>query len=221
MVMWFVGTTVADASREMGRFVLTGSQNLLMAGHVSQSLAGRAGYLELLPLGYAEAPNRFAPLSVDALMCTGFYPALHDRPLAATDWHASYLATYVERDVRQISRIADLLQFQRFMRMMAARAGQMLNLNALAHDLGIAQTTARDWLSVLEASYVVFRLPPFFGNFGKRLVKTPKVYDTRRARGRATRCWSVPRQGTSSTKAWSRRIGVMRSGLCGGLAARP
>jgi hypothetical protein len=168
--------TEADASREMGRFVLTGSQNLLLAGQVSQSLAGRAGYLELLPLAYAEAPERFARLDLDALITAGFYPALHDRPLDAADWHASYLATYVERDVRQISRVTDLLLFQRFMRLAAARAGQMLNLNALAHDLGVAQTTARDWLAVLEASYIVFRLPPFHGNFGKRLVKTPKLY---------------------------------------------
>lgn len=168
--------TEADASRTMGRFVLTGSQNLLLSGHVSQSLAGRAGYLELLPLAYAEAPGRFAAMDVDTLIGTGFYPALHDRPLEPSDWHASYLATYVERDVRQISRVTDLLQFQRFMRLAAARAGQLLNLNALAHDLGVAQTTARDWLAVLEAGYIVFRLPPFHGNFGKRLVKTPKLY---------------------------------------------
>jgi predicted AAA+ superfamily ATPase len=92
------------------------------------------------------------------------------------EWHSSYVATYVERDVRQISRIADLLLFQRFLRAMAARAGQLLNLNAAANDLGIAQTTARDWLAVLEASYIVFRLPPYHTNYGKRLVKTPKLY---------------------------------------------
>jgi uncharacterized protein len=168
--------TEADASREMGRFILTGSQNLLLSGHVSQSLAGRAAYLELLPLAHAEAPARFGAMSLDELLVAGFYPALHDRPLAAAEWHASYLATYVERDVRQISRVADLLLFQRFMRLLAARCGQLLNLNAVAHDLGVAQTTARDWLAVLEASYIVFRLPPFHGNFGKRLVKTPKLY---------------------------------------------
>jgi uncharacterized protein len=168
--------TEADAGRDMGRFVLTGSQNLLLSGQVSQSLAGRAAYLELLPLACVEAPRHFARFTLDALLATGSYPALHDRPIAAAEWHASYLATYVERDVRQISRVADLLQFQRFMRLMAARCGQMLNLNAVAHDLGVAQTTARDWLAVLEASYVVFRLPPYHGNFGKRLVKTPKLY---------------------------------------------
>ena len=168
--------TEADASRDMGRFILTGSQNLLLSGQVSQSLAGRAAYVELLPLAYAEAQRHFAHFNLDSLLTTGFYPALHDRPIPAGEWHASYLATYVERDVRQISRVADLLQFQRFMRLMAARCGQLLNLNAVAHDLGVAQTTARDWLAVLEASYIVFRLPPYHNNFGKRLVKTPKLY---------------------------------------------
>jgi predicted AAA+ superfamily ATPase len=168
--------TAVDAGREMGRWVLTGSQNLLLSQAVSQSLAGRAGYLELLPLSYAEAPQRFARMSLDECLVTGAYPALFDRDVPHAEWHAGYVATYVERDVRQISRVADLLLFQRCMRMMAARTGQLLNLNALAGDLGIAQTTARDWLAVLEASYVVFRLPPYHTNFGKRLVKTPKLY---------------------------------------------
>ena len=168
--------TAVDASGAMGRFILTGSQNLLLSAAVGQSLAGRAGYLELLPLAYAEAASTFDALSLDHLLVQGSYPALLARQVDPADWHASYVASYVERDVRQISRIADLLQFQRFMRMMAARTGQLLNLNAVAQDLGIAQTTARDWLGVLEASYIVFRLAPYHGNFGKRLVKTPKLY---------------------------------------------
>jgi len=168
--------TVADAGPRMGRVVLTGSQNLLLSAAVSQSLAGRAAYLELLPLAYAEAPSLLGRLTLDEWLVTGAYPALFDRDVAHADWHASYVATYVERDVRQISRIADLLQFQRFMRLMAARAGQLLNLNAVANDLGIAQTTARDWLAILESSYITFRLAPYHGNFGKRLVKTPKLY---------------------------------------------
>jgi uncharacterized protein len=168
--------TAVDASRGSGKYVLTGSQNLLVSAAVSQSLAGRAGYLELLPLAYAEAPQLFGALSLDEWLVRGAYPALFDRDVPAAEWHASYVASYVERDVRQISRVADLLQFQRFMRMLAARVGQMLNLNALANDLGVAQTTARDWLAVLEASYIVFRLPPYHTNFGKRLVKTPKLY---------------------------------------------
>ncbi len=168
--------TMVDEDRRPGRFIVTGSQNLLLSSAVSQSLAGRAGYLELLPLSYAEAAPIFDAMSLDELLWRGAYPAIHSTDVAVTDWHASYVASYLERDVRDISRVADLLQFQRFMRMMAARCGQLLNLNAVAADLGVAQTTARDWLAVLEATYVVFRLPPYFGNFGKRLVKTPKLY---------------------------------------------
>ena len=168
--------TAVDAARAPGRFILTGSQNLLLGSAVSQSLAGRAGYLELLPLAHAEAPAVFDRMSLDERLVIGAYPALFDQPVEPADWHAGYVATYVERDVRQISRVADLLQFQRFLRLMAARVGQLLNLNAIANDLGIAQTTARDWLLVLEASYIAFRLPPYHTNFGKRLVKTPKLY---------------------------------------------
>lgn len=168
--------TAVDADPGMGRVVLTGSQNLLLAQAVSQSLAGRAGYVELLPLAWHELPAPDRAMSLDEWLVRGAYPALYARPVAHADWHASYVASYVERDVRQITRIADLLQFQRFMRMLAARAGQLLNLNALAQDLGIAQTTARDWLTALEASYIVFRLPPYHINFGKRLVKTPKLH---------------------------------------------
>ena len=169
--------TMADESPTLGRFVLTGSQNLLLSAAVSQSLAGRAGFLELLPLSWHELPAvQRAGLSLDDWLLRGGYPALWQRPVAAADWMASYLASYVERDVRQISRVADLMLFQRFVRMMAARCGQLLNLNAVANDLGVAQTTARDWLAVLEASYIAFRLPPYHTNFGKRLVKTPKLY---------------------------------------------
>jgi uncharacterized protein len=168
--------TAVDADRRPGRFIVTGSQNLLLSAAVGQSLAGRAGYLELMPLAYREAAAVFGRLGLDELLVRGAYPAIHSTAVEAADWHASYVASYLERDVREVSRVVDLLQFQRFMRLMAARAGQLLNLNAVANDLGVAQTTARDWLSVLEATYVVFRLPPYSGNFGKRLVKTPKLY---------------------------------------------
>ncbi len=168
--------TAVDADRRPGRFVVTGSQNLLLAQAVTQSLAGRAAYLELLPLAYREGGRAFGALTLDQLLVRGSYPALYTSEVDPADWHASYVASYLERDVRHISRIADLMQFQRFMRMMAARCGQLLNLNALANDLGVAQTTARDWLGVLEATYVVFRLAPYHTNFGKRLVKTPKLY---------------------------------------------
>lgn len=168
--------TAVDADRRPGRYIVTGSQNLRLSQAVSQSLAGRAGFLELLPLSYAEASAACDALSLDEVLVRGGYPAIHSTAVDAADWHASYVASYLERDVREISRIGDLLQFQRFMRLMASRCGQLLNLNAVANDLGIAQTTARDWLTVLEASYIAFRLPPFHTNFGKRLVKTPKLY---------------------------------------------
>ncbi len=168
--------TAVDADRRPGRYVITGSQNLLLSAAVSQSLAGRAGFLELLPLSYNEGAPVFDTLSLDELLLRGAYPAIHATDVAPADWHASYVASYLERDVRQISRVTDLLQFQRFLRMMAARCGQLLNLNAVANDLGVAQTTARDWLGILEATYVAFRLPPYHVNFGKRLVKTPKLY---------------------------------------------
>jgi predicted AAA+ superfamily ATPase len=168
--------TAVDEDRRPGRFVLTGSQNMLLAGAVTQSLAGRAAFLELLPLSFAETASSVAAMSLDEWLVRGGYPALHGQPVAPADWHASYVASYLERDVRNVSRIGDLLRFQRFMRLMASRCGQTLNLNAVANDLGIAQTTAADWLAVLEATYVVLRLPPFSGNFGKRLVKAPKLY---------------------------------------------
>lgn len=168
--------TAVDADRRPGRFIVTGSQNLLLSQAVSQSLAGRAGFLELLPLSYTEGGSVFDALSLDALLLRGAYPAVYATDVEPGDWHAAYVASYLERDVRQVSRVTDLLQFQRFLRIMAARCGQLLNLNAVANDLGIAQTTARDWLSVLEATYVAFRLPPYHVNFGKRLVKTPKLY---------------------------------------------
>lgn len=168
--------TAVDTDRRPGRYIVTGSQNLRLSHAVSQSLAGRAGFLELLPLSYAEAAERFDALGLDELLVLGSYPALHSTAVDPADWHASYVASYLERDVREISRIGDLLQFQRFMRLMAARCGRLLNLSAVANDLGIAQTTARDWLTVLEASYIAFRLAPYHTNFGKRLVKTPKLY---------------------------------------------
>ena len=168
--------TLVDADRRPGRYVVTGSQNLMLTAAVSQSLAGRAGYMELMPLSYGEGAAVFNKLSLDEMLVMGAYPAIHTTDVAAADWHASYVASYLERDVRQVSRVADLLLFQRFLRMMAARCGQLLNLNAVANDLGVAQTTARDWLAVLEATYVAFRLAPYHTNFGKRLVKTPKLY---------------------------------------------
>ena len=164
-----------DESRQLGEWVLTGSAQLdLMAG-LTQTLAGRVGRLELLPFAAAELGARL-PSSLDETLLRGGYPALFDRPVAPQDWFAAYVASYLERDVRQLVGVRDLLQFQRFVRLCAARSGQMLNLAALGNDAGVSAVTARKWLSVLEASYLVTRLPPYHQNFGKRLVKTPKLY---------------------------------------------
>ncbi|WP_439589247.1 ATP-binding protein [Hydrogenophaga sp.] len=171
---WLQG--VVDERRRMGDFVLTGSAQFdLMAG-ISQSLAGRVGRVELLPFSGAELGVAHAPSRLEDMLLKGAYPALYDRELDPADWFSNYVTTYVERDVRQLIAVRDLGQFQRFIRMCAARSGQLLNLSALGADCGISSNTARDWISVLETSYLVTRLLPHHRNFGKRLVKTPKLY---------------------------------------------
>ena len=167
---------LVDERARMGDFVLTGSAQFdLMAG-ITQSLAGRVGQVELLPLSGAELTQQLLPSGLSTLLLTGGYPALYDRPLRPEDWFPNYVATYVERDVRQLLAITDLALFHRFIRMCAARSGQLLNLAALGADCGISAVTAGKWLSVLETSYLAIRLPPYHRNFGKRLVKTPKLY---------------------------------------------
>src|SRR5215213_2700185 len=168
---------LVDEDPRPGRFLLTGSQNLALVDAVTQSLAGRTTLTELLPLSLEEV-RRFPgpPPDLDALLWQGGYPRIYERHLPAHEWLADYTATYVERDVRQLIKVGDLLLFQTFMRLCASRTGQILNLSSLANDCGISQPTARSWLSVLEASYIVFRLPPFFANLGKRLIKAPKLY---------------------------------------------
>ena len=167
---------MVDERKRMGDFVLTGSAQFdLMAG-ITQSLAGRVGRVELLPLSGAEIGSDRLGTSLDAVLLNGGYPALFDRALQPNDWFPNYVATYLERDVRQLVAVRDLGQFQRFLRMCAARSGQLLNLAALGADCGISAVTARHWLSVLETSYITTRLAPYHANFGKRLVKTPKLY---------------------------------------------
>ena len=166
---------VVDQDRRSGRFVLTGSQQFgLMAG-ITQSLAGRVGMTRLLPLSLEEIPVGREG-SLDAWMLRGGYPALYSGDVMPSDWFASYVATYLERDVRQVLEVKDLTVFQRFLRLCAGRTGQLLNLSALAGEAGISHTTARSWISVLESSDIVHLLPPYHRNFGKRLVKSPKLY---------------------------------------------
>lgn len=168
---------VVDSRRRMGDFILTGSQQFGLQSGISQSLAGRVGLLQLLPFSMPELDAAgLLPDSLDEMLWRGGYPPLYDRPLSPDLWFPNYVATYLERDVRQMLAVQDLDLFQRFVKLCAARTGQLLNLSSLATDCGISHVTARKWLSVLEASYIVMRLPPYFRNFGKRLVKTPKLY---------------------------------------------
>jgi len=169
--------TETDETGRSGMYILTGSNNLMLLEQVSQSLAGRAALLTLLPFSYAElSAGRKTPRSLEETLFSGAYPRLHDKRLAPEDFFGNYTATYVERDVRQTLRIAELDRFQRFLRMCAARIGQLLNLSALGNDCGITHATARSWLTVLEASYLAHTLPPHFINLGKRLMKSPKLY---------------------------------------------
>ncbi len=166
-----------DEDPRPGRWILTGSQNLLLLESVSQSLAGRAAVLHLLPLTYAEV-RRFDsyPSDLDEVLLTGGYPRILDRRLVPREFLDPYITTYVERDARAVSRVGDLVTFQRFMALCAGRTGQLLNLSSLASDTGISQPTAKAWLSVLETSFIVMRLPAWHGNLRKRLVKAPKLH---------------------------------------------
>jgi hypothetical protein len=169
--------TRVDRDRRMGLFVLTGSQNFQLISGITQSLAGRAGLVQLLPFSLAElAAADLVPADLDDFLLKGLYPPLYDRELDPPEWYGNYLMTYLERDVRQIAKVHDLILFQRFVRMCAARTGQLLNLSSLASDCGVSQGTARNWITILQASYVLFLLQPHHENFGKRLVKTPKLY---------------------------------------------
>ncbi len=166
-----------DADPRPGRFILTGSQNLALLKTVSQSLAGRTAVLYLLPLANSEV-RRFGshPVTLEDVLFTGGYPAILDRRIAPSDWLAAYVATYLERDARAIGNISDLEAFQRFVELCAGRTAQLLNYSSLATDCGVSQPTAKAWLNVLEASFLVFRLRPFHANLRKRLVKTPKLH---------------------------------------------
>lgn len=167
-----------DDPNKNHRFILSGSQNFLLAEKVSQSLAGRVAILELLPLSYAEYlshPN-LAPLNLWQFLFQGSYPRPYQEKLDTYLWYESYLRTYLERDVRQLINVKDLSKFQLFLKLCAGRHGQMVNLNAMSNDCGVSQTTLTHWLSILEQSYVLFRLQPYYKNINKRLVKAAKLY---------------------------------------------
>jgi predicted AAA+ superfamily ATPase len=169
--------TIVDADRRMGLFILTGSQQFGLMSGITQSLAGRTAFVELLPFSVTELMNADKlPASIDSMLLTGGYPPLYDRDVPPSAWFGAYVTTYIERDVRQLLKIQELETFQRFVRLCAGRTGQLLNLSSLATGAGITHNTAKAWISVLEASYLIHLVRPHHANFNKRLVKMPKLY---------------------------------------------
>lgn len=172
---WLQG--VVHRGRRMGRFVVTGSQQYQVMDRITQSLAGRAGRVELAPFSHAElARAKRAPDDPATAVWKGGYPPLYDRPVEPPRWLGDYVATYVERDVRSVAAIRDLSRFGAFLRLCATRCGQIVNLASMAAELEIDAKTTRHWLSILAAGYVVHLLPPFHANLGKRITKHPKLY---------------------------------------------
>jgi predicted AAA+ superfamily ATPase len=165
---------ISDERGTVGQYVLTGSHHFLLLEKISQSLAGRIALTTLLPLSLNELKPRTQSPFIVAF--EGFYPGMHSRKIDPNDFYGNYLTSYVERDVRQIINLRDLAPFQKFLRLCAGRAGQLLNLSSLANDCGVSHPTIRQWLSVLEASFIVFLLQPNHNNFNKRLIKSPKLY---------------------------------------------
>lgn len=168
------GLVDADKNR---RFVLSGSQNFLLMERITQSLAGRVGILNLLPFSLTEIEQTQPSPSLETFAWQGGYPALYsERPVPPEFFFDSYIQTYLERDLRLLKNVGDLSQFGKFMRLCAGRVGQPLNLSTLANDCGVAPNTVKAWISVLDASYLIFKLPPYFENFNKRIIKSPKIY---------------------------------------------
>lgn len=167
---------ILDQTTEDGLFILTGSNNLLLQENVSQTLAGRIGVIDLYPLSFRELDPEKKDFSLNKWILKGFYPEVHQKNRNPEIWYQSYLRTYVERDVRQVRNIENAMLFLKFVRMCAGRVGQTVNMVALSNDCGIDKKTVESWLSVLEKTFVIKLLQPYFNNFNKRLVKTPKLY---------------------------------------------
>lgn len=169
---------IVDAHNKKGFYIITGSQNFSLHEKITQTLAGRIALLTLLPLTIDELFSlvQFDTLTLEALLCTGLYPRLYADSMDVSFWFSNYIATYVERDVRQTLRISDVSTFQRFLKLCAARTGSLLNYASLARDCDISPNTAKAWIAILEASYIITLLQPYHENFNKRLIKSPKLY---------------------------------------------
>ncbi|MFN8359486.1 MAG: ATP-binding protein [Candidatus Kapaibacterium sp.] len=170
---------ILDETSEDGLFILTGSNNFLLQQSVTQSLAGRIGYIDLLPLSYNEINSLGLPdLSTNQLILQGCYPEIYDKQRSHQIWYPAYIRTYVERDVKLLRNIDNTLLFTRFVQLCAGRIGQQLSVSALSNECGIDVKTVQAWLSILQSSFIIYLLPPHFKNFNKRVVKTPKLYFT-------------------------------------------
>jgi len=170
---------LVDSWKEPGHFILTGSAQFQLLEGITQSLAGRTALFSLLPLSLEELVNygfTFDPIDWQALILKGFYPRVYEQNQDLLIYYRSYLQTFVERDVRQLAQIKSFTDFQRFLRLIAGRVGQLTNFSSLAGELGLSQPTIKSWVQILEASYIVFRLEPFHENLGKRIVKSSKLY---------------------------------------------
>jgi len=169
--------TITDIAGKNGMYIISGSQNFLLLEKISQSLAGRAAILKLLPLSFNELENvKIEFESYEEYIYQGFYPRLHAEKITPPDFYPSYISTYIERDARQIKNITDTAKFLKFIRLCAARSGQILNYSSLSNEAGVSVETIRNWIYVLEASYICFLLKPYYKNFNKRIVKSPKLY---------------------------------------------
>ena len=166
-----------DENFTAGKFIITGSQNLLLLDKVSQSLAGRVAIIKLYPFSMEELNKvNLSSNSYIEQLHKGFYPAIYDKKQEPTTFYSNYINTYVERDVRSIQNIGDLSVFTKFLQILASRIGQLLNLSDISAQLGVSHKTISSWISVLEASYIIFTLEPYYKNYGKRVIKSPKVY---------------------------------------------
>ncbi len=169
--------TVVDKKQKEGLFVLTGSQQFELLQNLSQSLAGRTALIKLLPFTFSEAyGSRKKPPSLEKIIYTGFYPRIFDKKLNPTEAMSFYVNTYVERDLRMLINVKDLSKFEVFLKLCAGRTGQILNLSSIGNDCGVNHGTIKSWIAVLEASYIIKLLRPYYKNFNKRLVKSPKLY---------------------------------------------
>ncbi|MAZ77687.1 MAG: AAA family ATPase [Legionellaceae bacterium] len=167
---------IVDEHQKGGEFILTGSQQLNLHAEITQSLAGRTALLKLLPLSFSELHTFKTFQSVNEYLLHGFYPRIYQKNLEPRRAYRNYFETYIERDLRQLSAIKDLNKFKRFMKLCAGRIGQLLNMDALGNEVGVSIHTISHWISLLESSYIIFLLQPYFENFGKRSIKSPKLY---------------------------------------------